>query len=398
MLEACIEFAQRLIRVPSLPGAEAEIAALVLRELESLGFDRVWRDEAGNVLACIEGGGSAPPIMFNAHLDHVDPGDPAVWPSPPYAGELREGHVIGRGAVDIKGPLAAQVHALGGISRSGARPPGDVYFTAVVQEEVGGVGAVHLAKQHRFDYVVVGEPSGNQLRRGHRGRVELVLHVRGRSCHASVPSQGVNALEIAARFIAALDGGTVHRRHEELGPSTVAPTRIRTDQESANVIPGEAWVTCDWRMVPGETPSGIRDDLQALAERCRREGRGEVEVSIDEQERVSYTGYRCRMMTAHPAYLLSSDHPAVSAAFRILRESIGQKGPPGVWRFATDGGHFAEAGMTVLGFGPGDDQEAHTVGESIEIAQLEGALVGNRELAFRLPLEAGKGVSTPGSF
>ncbi len=166
-LEACVEFLQRLIQTRSLPGREREIARVVYREMEQLGFDQVRQDEAGNVIGLIRGNGDAPPVMLNTHLDHVDVGDPAGWPHPPFGGEIHEDRVWGRGAVDIKGPMAAQVV---GVARLlvGSKPPGDVWVTGVVQEEIGGVGARHLAETLPTPIVVVGEPSRNTLRRGQR--------------------------------------------------------------------------------------------------------------------------------------------------------------------------------------------------------------------------------------
>jgi acetylornithine deacetylase/succinyl-diaminopimelate desuccinylase-like protein len=82
-----------------------------------------------------------------------------------------------------------------------------------------------------------------------------------------------------------------------------------------------------------------------------------------------------------PPFVIADDHPAVRAAVRVLESSIGLEGPTGVWRFATDGGHFAEAGQTVVGFGPGDETLAHTVREAIDVDAMAEALTGNRALA-----------------
>ncbi|WP_152918236.1 M20/M25/M40 family metallo-hydrolase, partial [Ardenticatena maritima] len=143
-LAACIAFLQRLVQTPSLPGHEADLAALVKAEMERLGYDEVFVDAAGNVIGRIRGRGDAPAVMFNTHLDHVDPGDPAGWRFPPYGGEIHDEAVWGRGTVDIKGPLAAQVYGVARLKNDPTPPPGDVYVSAVVQEEIGGLGARHL--------------------------------------------------------------------------------------------------------------------------------------------------------------------------------------------------------------------------------------------------------------
>ena len=150
-----IAFAQELVQTPSMPGQEGDVAALLHAEMVRLGYDEVWVDEVGNVLGCIAGSGG-PSLLFNGHMDHVDAGDPALWPHPPFGGEIHNGELWGRGAADMKGALAAMVHAGGLILSLGAVPPGDLIVSAVVQEEVGGLGARHLARTLPLERAVVG--------------------------------------------------------------------------------------------------------------------------------------------------------------------------------------------------------------------------------------------------
>lgn len=378
-LKACLSFLQRLIRTPSVPGEEDAVAQLVRDEMEQLGYDEVNIDAAGNVIGRLRGGGKAPSVMFNTHLDHVDAGDPDTWPHPPFGGVIADGRVWGRGASDIKGPLAAQVYGVADLIGDAEAPAGDVYVTAVVQEEVGGLGARHLMTHLQPDLIVVGEPSSNELRRGHRGRREVRLHVTGKSAHASAPERGINPLDVVADVVVGLRELTM-RRHPALGASTVVATLIETDQESANVIPGEAWLTCDWRNVPGETEADIRDAVQALADAHLIDG-ATATATVPKSRYVSYTGLAMEMDPGNPAYELPADHPTLKAAQRVLRTPLGAAPPIGVWGFATDGGHFAKAGYTVIGFGPGDETVVHTTREHIEIAQVEAALAGYAALA-----------------
>ena len=178
-----IAFCQRLVQTPSLPAEEGDVAALIRAEMERLGYDAVWTDEWGNVVGLLRGQGTGRSVMFNGHMDHIDPGNPQDWPYPPYSGVIHDGRLWGRGSADMKGPLAAMIHAGGALAREGIRPPGDLYLAAVVQEEVGGLGTQKLVKTVRTDCAVVGEASSNNLARGHRGRVEVVVRVRGRSVH-----------------------------------------------------------------------------------------------------------------------------------------------------------------------------------------------------------------------
>lgn len=379
-LSACVQFLQRLIKTPSLPGEEAAIAQLVMAEMEQLGYDEVYTDQAGNVIGLIKGHGDAPAVMFNTHLDHVDVGEHSAWPYPPFGGEIHDDKVWGRGAVDIKGPLAAQVYGVGRLCTKGIKPPGDVYVSGVVFEEIGGVGARHLADNLRVPYVIIGEPSNNELRRGHRGRIELELHVKGKSVHASVPQNGVNPLEVAARFIQEMQ--TLEMPTDpDLGTSSAVPTLIRTDQISANVVPGEVWLTIDWRNIPSEHESDVQHKLQKIANACLIEG-GEATVSIPVQVRTCYTDLTMDIAACNTPFITRTSEPALIAAKQVLTTAMGTQPATGLWRFATDGGHFARKGATCIGFAPGDESLAHTVDEHIPIVQLETALNANSALAL----------------
>ncbi|MFQ5578706.1 MAG: M20 family metallopeptidase, partial [Anaerolineae bacterium] len=186
-----VQFVQTLVQTPSPPGHEEAAARLVQTEMRRLGYDDVTVDSYGNVIGQVKGG-PGPTLMLNGHIDHVDPGDKTGWPHPPFSGQIAQGHLWGRGSVDMKGPVACMVYAPALLKEMGLTPPGDIYVTAVVMEEVGGVGSSYLATHLKTDLAVVGEPSGNTLRRGHRGRVEAQLTVTGKSIHASVPHLGVN--------------------------------------------------------------------------------------------------------------------------------------------------------------------------------------------------------------
>jgi succinyl-diaminopimelate desuccinylase len=393
-LARCVDLVRRLVRTPSLPGHEGELATLVRAEMESLDYDEVRIDDAGNVLGLVRGRGEAEAVLLHTHLDHVDVGDPARWPHPPFGAVVEGGKIWGRGTVDIKGPLAAQVIAGAQLVR-GERPPGDVWVAATVQEEIGGAGARFLARDPPARLVVLGEPSRCQVRRGHRGRYELVVHVRGRSVHASVPAQGANPLFPLARFLERMAEVGLPE-HPELGVATVAPTLVRTDQTSGNVVPGEVWLTLDHRAVPGEDVDELAASFDALLARCARELpvalAFSTEVAVDRSEMLTYTGLSIPGAGENPPFVLAASHPAVVAACAIVAETLGRDAGLDVWQFATDGGHFAAAGMTPIGFGPGDDRLAHTVDEHVEISALREAIVVNERLARELTARVGSGV------
>lgn len=388
--ERAVAFLQDLLRIPSPPGGESEVAGRVRREMDSVGYDEVSTDAAGSVSGVVHGRGEAPAVLFLTHLDHVDAGDPEDWPHPPFAGRLRDGRVWGRGAVDIKGPLAAQVHGVAAALRDGGRPPGDVTVAVSVQEEVGGLGARHLAERAVPPLAVVGEPSSNELRRGHRGRAELLVRIRGRSAHAAHPDRGANPLYVAGDLLGRIEDDELPS-HPELGPATVTPTLVSTDQDSSNVIPGELRLTLDCRLVPDLDAAAVGERIAPHLQAAERPGTS-ASVEIPVFERETYKGLTMAMPAEIPPYLLPPDDPALRTAGDVLSEALGARPAVGVWNFATDGGHLAAAGATVVGFGPGDEERAHTVRESIDVEALDAAVRAYGALARSWPAAWGAAV------
>jgi putative selenium metabolism hydrolase len=349
---------------------ESEIANLIAKELHRLAFDEVAIDEIGNVIGRIYGQDRRlPALVLNTHLDHVDPGDPSLWPAPPYSGKIVDGRIIGRGACDIKGPLAVQVYAMAALRRSGQRPRRDVVFTGVVQEEIGGAGARYWVEHldYPVDLVVLGEPSRNNLALGHRGVVQMWVTFYGRSAHASAPETGVNPNYVLAAFLEKLQPAAAKlTEHPLLGPTTVVPTIIEVDTASPNVIPAWTRVLLDIRTA-GESKKSLLAFIDRLA--------GDQPYTVTDAWCSEPTPLEPDSETIY-----GYDTPAGSEVVLRTREAIaagmGQQPDLISYQFATDGRHFVPFGIPIVGFAPGEESQAHTAGESIAIAQMEEALRG----------------------
>lgn len=371
LLADCVSFAQRLIRTPSMPGEEAALAALVADELRRLGYDEVWGDAIGNVYGRLHGRDrSLPALVLNTHLDHVDPGDPTLWPTPPFAAEITGGRLVGRGACDIKGPLAVQVYAAAALRRAGERPRRDVIFCGVVQEEVGGAGAIYWAEHldYPVELVVLGEPSSNTLALGHRGIVQFWLTFHGRSVHASAPEHGRNPNYALAAFLGQLEAATAALpAHPVLGPTSVAPTIVQVDTTSGNVTPAWTRVLLDFR-----TSTESVNSLTALIDRLA----GDAPHSLAYAE-----GMEPSALTGSDAiisgFYTPPDSPLVARACAAIARGTGAAPELTRYRFATDGRHFAPYGLSVIGYAPGEEHMAHTAGESIPLAQMAESLRGH---------------------
>ncbi len=374
-----VSLAQKLIQTPSLPGYEADIARLIQVEMKNLGYDDVAVDGYGNIIGRIKGGKGAS-IMLNGHMDHVDIGDESKWPYPPFSGQIVKGELWGRGAVDMKGAVACMLYAPVVIKQMEILPPGDVYVVNPVMEEAGGVGTSRLVQEFKTDLAVVGEPSSNTLRRGHRGRVEVWVSVAGKSIHASIPQQGVNPHYTIACFIQKLQ--SLNMATDKLfGASSVAPTLYVSDQSSPNVTPGHIRLTLDWRNIPSETPEQVLQKIKALLQQCLINDAG-GEVALATRSFTTYTGVTLEQSAVFPSFALAADDPFVLNAQQTLSLALQRDVPVDIWPFATDGGHLMVAGIPTVGFGPGDETLAHTNQERVLLTDLGDALAGYTALAL----------------
>ena len=378
-----VAFASRLVRTPSMPGQEGEVAALVAREMDRLGYDRVDVDAAGNVVGLIRGQGRGRSMIFNTHMDHVSPGDRAFWDRDPFSGDVADGYLWGRASTDIKGSMACQVHTLPVLRRAGLLPQGDVWVTAVVMEEIGGLGTQQLVQRLQADSAVVGEPSRCRLMRGHRGRTGLEVRITGKAGHASAPDRAINPHYVAAAFLPGVRDLPMSE-HPDFGRATLVPTVYRSDNESVNVIPERVTLHLDWRTVPGEDSATMVARLQALLDAALLPGSTGA-VGVVQDAMISYNGFSLTLPSVFPAYALVPDHWAVRAGEAALAEALGRPvEAASLWRFATDGGHLNAAGIPPIGFGPGREEDCHIANERISLAQLEEALIGNAALTLAL--------------
>ena len=368
LLADCVDFTQRLIQTPSMSTEEGNIAQLVAEELRRLGVDEVWLDGIGNVCGRVYGQDrTLPALVMNTHLDHVDPGDPSLWPVPPYSGQIVEGRIRGRRACDIKGPLAVQVYSLAGVLRMGTRPRRDVVFTGVVQEEIGGAGAVYWVEH--LDYpvalVVIGEPSDNQIALGHRGGYAYWVKFQGRSVHASVPQRGENPNYALATFLTRVQENKGQlSSHPVLGATSVAPTVVEVDTKSQNVTPAWTRVLLDFRSST-ESPKSLADFIARCAEGLTYT----LETGF-------FGGEPEAAETPVTGFYTPADHPAVQKACELINQGCGREVPLSSYQFATDGRHFVKYDLPMIGYAAGEEFVAHTVRENIALDAMAESLRG----------------------
>lgn len=383
--EGALSFAADLIRIPGLPGHEADVAARVRKEMEALGLADVRVDDAGNVIGIARGRGDAPAVMVNSHLDVVAEGEHADWEVPPFAGEVRDGCLHGRGAMDIKGPLAIQTYAAAALIDSA---PGDVIVAHTVIEERGGFGMRHLLESGSVDAaaVVLGEATHGDICIGHRGRAEIEVVIEGVAGHASVPERASNALDLLGDVLAAVRDVALERFTDPvLGEESVVATMVDVLPETRNVIPDRVVVAVDWRVLPGTEQS-------ALLERLRSHTHARVgtpptgltyAVRLATERQRTYTGLEEDVGLFSPGFLMHADHPVVRAAARAAGRRFEASAAASVrpWRFATDGGWSCGVhGIPTIGFAPGEERHAHTNRERLDVEEARWAFQRYPEL------------------
>ncbi|ABQ39197.1 MAG: succinyl-diaminopimelate desuccinylase [Bradyrhizobium sp.] len=268
-----------LIRCPSVTPADAGALGVLEALLKQAGFTthRITFSEAGtadidNLYARI--GTEGPHITFAGHTDVVPPGDEAAWSLPAFSGEVRDGYIYGRGAVDMKGGIACSVAAaLDYLRDHDGQPKGSISFLITGDEEDVSInGTIKLLqwaaeRGEKFDHCVLGEPSnqevmGDCIKIGRRGSQSGTLIVEGRQGHVAYPHRAENPVPDISRLIVALSDEPLDHGSAQFQPSNLEFTSVDVGNTASNVIPGLARAKFNIRYNDCHT----QDSLRALVE------------------------------------------------------------------------------------------------------------------------------------
>lgn len=364
--DALTELALRLVAEPSLSTDEGAVAALVREELERLDFS-VEVDRLGNVTGTLDAG-PGPCVLLDSHMDTVDVTDPAAWSRSP-RGEIADGALYGRGAMDMKGPLAASIH--GAAALRGALRAGRVVVCASVSEELAeGHSLLPVLDRHRPDRVVICEATDLRLATAQRGRAEILIEVDGRPSHSARPDLGVNAVEAMVDVIRELRK-LVLPTHPLLGEGILVVTDLMSrPYPGLSVVPDRCLATYDRRTLPGEQEADILGPVQAVIDAvvAAYGATGRATIALDSYK--TYTGAPMEAPNFAPAWQVDREAPMIRAALAALRHA-GLRAEPTHWSFCTNGsGSAGTRGLPTIGFGPGEEGQAHRVDEHIRLKDL----------------------------
>ncbi len=366
-----VRFLRELIAIPAESCQEGPVIRRIQQEMEKVGFDEVRVDPMGNLLGRIGLGQKV--IMMDSHTDTVGVGDIREWSFDPFQGKVEDGFIYGRGACDQRAGMASMVYAGKIIQELNLLGDYTLYIAGTVQEEdCDGLSWLYILKEDKIkaDCVVLTEPTNLRVHRGHRGRVEIEVHLRGRSCHASAPERGDNAIYKMTKLIAEVEKLNERLAGDRfLGKGTIAVTEVRSVSPSLCAVPSACTIHLDRRLTVGETRESAVAQVKALA------GAQDAEVEILRYDRPSYTGLSYPMEKYYPTWSLAEDHALVRAGVATYESLFDGRPVVDKWTFSTNGvGSMGIMGVPTIGFGPGDETVAHSTSERVAIRHLIDAM------------------------
>ncbi|HEX9420442.1 MAG TPA: M20 family metallopeptidase [Methylomirabilota bacterium] len=382
--EEVVELTRALVRIPSVyrpgePGAnEAEVAAFVESWFRREGLPVDVQPVAPgrpNVLAWVgEKGPGRRCLLLEGHTDVVTEGDPKDWTRPPFAAEMIDGRIYGRGAADMKSGLAAAMVALAAFRRADVTPKGKLVVGALVDEEDAMLGVRHLvttAAGRELDAAIICEPEQNELCLEQRGVVWARIRARGRMAHGAMPEAGANPITALGAILARVSALEKRLRKQceksrHLKPPTVTPTIIQgpprgVGAPQSNVIPATAELTLDVRITPGIGSEGIQAELEGL---CRA---AEAAVPGVKVEWEAVNAFRL-------ATKVEKSEALVQAMIHGVRKATGSAPRYGGVPGSTDGTILRmELGIPIVTCGPGNRLIPHQVDEYVEAKEVADA-------------------------
>ena len=394
-------FLRAMISHPSESCEEKEVVACIKAEMEKLNFDKVEVDGLGNVIGWMGDGDKI--IAIDSHIDTVGIGNIDNWTADPYKGYEDEEIIYGRGGSDQEGGMASAVYGAKIMKDLGLIPEGyKIMVVGSVQEEdCDGMCWQYIYNKDKIvpEFVISTEPTDGGIYRGHRGRMEIRVDVKGVSCHGSAPERGDNAIYKMADIlqdvralnendaeegteikglVKMLDPKYNPDHYEDarfLGRGTCTTSQIFYTSPSRCAVADSCSISIDRRMTAGETWDSCLQEIRDLPS-VKKYG-DDVKVSMYMYDRPSWTGEvyetECYFPTwinkesaAHVQALVDA-HKALYGDERIGAESamhLRHRPLTDKWTFSTNGVAIqGRYGIPCVGFGPGAESQAHAPNE-----------------------------------
>ncbi len=383
-----VEFTRELVRTPSESLSEEAAAALVEHRMNRLGYDKVFRDNAGNVIGVLYGRAPKSTLLLESHLDTIPVGAAGRWSVDPHGAEIRDGRLYGLGAADCKGGLAAQVMAGALLYRSMLPLKGNLVVAATVAEENGAsVGLSTLIEQTlpelglKPDYTILGEPTGLGLYYGHDGWLELDIQVEG--ANPFQVDDAVRAIYEDLRL--ERSDGSSRTQADSL---RIGSPAFDAQAEARGVRRGS--IQLARRIGQSENPAAVIGQLKHEVSMLTQPVRDvAVEVAVRQETQRLYNGRKVMVERELLAWYTDPFHPLVERSRQALA-AAGCASETGKWKLerpgmGTAGGTLVSRyGIPTIGYGPGREEQAHAADEYVELASILEATYGTAAIAHSL--------------
>nr|WP_197485339.1 M20 family metallopeptidase [Sporosarcina psychrophila] len=344
------------------PGNVEQVVRWLEKWAESFGAE-VKRQEVEllkNNLLISMNFGSGPTLVFNTHMDVNNPLG-QEWTTDPFVAEIVGTRLYGVGACDAKGSLVSMMCALESLALNPAGLRGTIMLTAVMGEESGGVGSLHLvSKGLEADGAIVGEPTNLHIAVAHKGTYMKRIRIKGKSAHSAQSEKGINAITHAAHFILKieqLNQKLLKEAHPFLGSASISVTIIDGGTQQ-NTIPGQCDIVIDRRLLPGETHEKADKEMDDILKELHHEiGQFEIEF--------------IQPIVATIPSETSVGEKIVEKAIETIKGIVPDKQYPIGFRAGCDMSKLVTvAKIPTIILGPGSLAQAHVADEFVEINEL----------------------------
>ena len=392
--ENIVQFLRDIVAIPSMDGQLKDVGECIQAKMRNLGFDEARFDKMGNTVGRIGHGPKV--IVFDSHIDTVGVGDPAEWDWDPFVGKVENGALYARGACDEKGSTPGMIYGLAIARDLGLLDGYTAYYFGNMEEWCDGIAPnsfVEADPQVRPDFVVIGEPTKMQIYRGHKGRIELKITAHGQSAHAASHYLGDNAVYKMMSIISQIRELDRRMRfgmgyHPIQGYPSIAVTNVEARTASLNAVPDQFAIYLDRRITLNEPRDEVIATIKGLIPDYLQD-----EIHVEEMfyDAPSYTGFVFPVSKFYPPWLLDDAHPLTRAGQSTIEALWGESRSLGTWDFSTNGTYWAgKAGISSIGFGPGDEKTAHMRHENVPLNEVVEATEFYALLPKTLSETAGK--------
>lgn len=356
------KFLRDMVRIPGESCGEKDKILRIKEEMEKVGFDRVEIDKMGNIQGYIGHGSHL--IGMDAHIDTVGIGEIKNWKFDPYEGFEDDVYIGGRGTSDQEGGMASMVYAGKIIKDLGLEDDYTLLVSGTIQEEdCDGLCWQYIVEKDHIkpEFVLITEPTSCRIYRGHRGRMEIFVKTHGISCHGSAPERGVNAIYKMAPILQDVEKLN-ERLHVDdfLGKGTITVSQIYHKSPSRCAVADGCMISLDRRLTDGETYKSALEEVRSLPSVIK----AEAEVGMYTYERPSYTGEVFPTDAYFPTWVIPHNHILCNTLKEGYINLFNADPIIDKWTFSTNGvSIMGRYGIPCIGFGPGDECEAHAPNE-----------------------------------